>query len=228
MDLLSLTDILNHFQDDINTFRRGEDKFKSGRVLYFRLDSLTITAKVQATMKDKTYQVIIKLKSSGGIEETQCECPRGKWICSHIAAALIYAEKVGISKTDVPASWIKHPKKKLRQGTLLFSDLFPESKPEYKALTRPVTGEDILDFRKSLMDIGHKCGTAWVISPTVEVDAISGLPPFVQDILHLDELTIKEKLKCSEEQIRRVEESTRDQRNNPLWSKVRHLRLTAR
>jgi len=71
MDLLSLTDILNHFHDDINAFRRGEDKFKSGRVLYFYLDKLTITAKVQATMKDKTYKVIVSLKSTGGIDETQ-------------------------------------------------------------------------------------------------------------------------------------------------------------
>ena len=76
MDLLSLADILNHFHDDINAFRRGEDKFKSGRVLYFNLDKLTITAKVQATMKDKTYKVKVNLKSSGGIPEKQCECPR--------------------------------------------------------------------------------------------------------------------------------------------------------
>ena len=38
MDSLSLTDILNHFQYDVNAFRRIEDKFKSGRVLNFRLD----------------------------------------------------------------------------------------------------------------------------------------------------------------------------------------------
>ena len=228
MDLLSLTDILNHFHDDINAFRRGEDKFKSGRVLYFYLDKLTITAKVQATMKDKTYKVIVSLKSTGGIDETQCECPRGKWICSHIAAALIYAEKIGISKTDVPASWIKHPKKKLRQGALLFSDLFPESKPGYTALRKPISEEDILDFHASLMDADHKCGMAWVISPTLELDDNSGLPPFVRDLRHLDELALKKELICSEEQIKKAEENTRAQRNNPLWSKLRHLRLAAR
>ena len=36
-------------------------------------------------MEDKTYQVIIKLKWSGEMDEKQCECPRAKWICSHIA-----------------------------------------------------------------------------------------------------------------------------------------------
>ena len=120
MDLLSLADILNHFHDDIKAFHRGEDKFKSGRVLYSNLDKLAITAKVQATVKDKTYKVIVNLKSSGGIAETQCEFPRGKWICSHMAAALIYAEKVGISKTDVPALRIKHPTKKAEAGDITF------------------------------------------------------------------------------------------------------------
>ena len=73
--------------------------------------------------------------------------------------------------------WIKHPKKKLRQGTLLFNDLFPESKPGYLALTTPVTDENILDFHLSLMD-DHNCNTVWVISPTLKVDDKSGLPPF--------------------------------------------------
>ena len=115
------------------------------------------------------------MKSPGGIDETQCERPRGNWICSHIGVPLIYPEKIGTSKIDIPASWIKHPKKKPMQGTLHFSDLLPESKPEYTALTRPVTDEDILDFHSSLMDVGHECGMAWVISPTLEVGDMSGL-----------------------------------------------------
>ena len=130
---------------------------------------------MQATMKDKTYQVTIKLKTSDGVDETQCECYRGNWICSHIEVPLIYPEKISMLKRDIPASWIKHQTKKPRQGTLLFSDLFPETKPEYTALNRPVTDEDILDFHSSLMDVGHKCGMAWVISPTLEVGNTSGV-----------------------------------------------------
>eukprot|EP00795_Rhopilema_esculentum_P007364 gene7364-13100_t len=118
-------------------------------------------------------------------------------------------------------------KKKLKQGTLLFSDLFSKSKPGYTALNKPVSEEDILDFHSSLMDADHKCGTAWVISPTLELNDKSGLPSFVRDLLHLDVPSLKEELTCSEEQIKKVEEQTRDQRNNPLLSKLRHLRLAA-
>ena len=119
-------------------------------------------------------------------------------------------------------------KKKLKQGTLLFSDLFPESKPGYTALNKPRSEEGILDFHSSLMDPDHKCGTTWVISATLELDDKSGLLSFVRDLLHLDVPSLEEELTCSEEQIKKVEEQTRDQRNNPLWSKLRHLRLTAR
>ena len=62
----------------------------------------------------------------------------------------------------------------------------------------------------------------------LELDDKSGLPPFVRDLRHLDELALEKELICSEEQIKKAEENTRAQRNNPLWSKLRHLRLTAR
>ena len=70
----------------------------------------------------------------------------------------------------------------MKQGTLLFNDLFPESNPEYMgygALTRPVSVEGILDFRSSLVDVGHKCGTDWVINPTLEANDKSGLLSFL-------------------------------------------------
>ena len=98
----------------------------------------------------------------------------------------------------------------------------------YTALRKPISEEDILDFHASLMDADHKCGMAWVISPTFELYDKSRLPPFVRDLLHLDDLALKKELICSEEQIKKAEENTRAQRNNPLWSKLRRLRLTAR
>ena len=45
--------------------------------MYFHLDNLTIMAKVQATINDKTYQVNVHLKCLGCIDDTQCKCPRG-------------------------------------------------------------------------------------------------------------------------------------------------------
>ena len=103
-------------------------------------------------------------------------------------------------------------KEKLRQGALLFRDLFPESKPGYKVLSKHISKEDILNLHAALMDAHHTCGMAWVISPTLQLDDKSGLPPFVWDLLHLDELALKEELICSEEQIKKAEENTQAQK----------------
>ena len=81
------------FCEDIRTFSR-EEKFKSNRVLYYDLHDYLIISKVQASMKDKSYGVSITLKEEGGIKSATCECPRGKWICSHMAAAMIYMQKI--------------------------------------------------------------------------------------------------------------------------------------
>ena len=58
---------------------------------------------------------MLTVDGSGGIACAHCECPRGNWICSHMAATAIYANKKGLSKTDLPNSWIARPKKHLNQ-----------------------------------------------------------------------------------------------------------------
>ena len=116
-EIITLAGIFEYFKDDVNTIRKGELKFKSDFVLDLRIDDLTVNAKVRASMKDKCYSVSLTIDGSGGIKQATCQCPRGKWICSHIAAASVYVNKKGFSKTDLPNSWIARSKKPLLKSS---------------------------------------------------------------------------------------------------------------
>ena len=112
---ISLTGILQFFGADENTIRKGELKFTSGFVLDLRICDFILSAKVRASMKDKSYSVSLTINGSGGINKATCECPRGNLVCSHMAAVAIFANKQGLSKTDLPTSWITRPKKAAKQ-----------------------------------------------------------------------------------------------------------------
>ena len=88
---------------------------------------------------------MLTVDGSGGIACAHCECPRGNWICSHMAATAIYANKKDLSKTDLPNSWIACPKKHLNQQVNTVSSLFPSNKLDFTAISREVSAGDI-DF----------------------------------------------------------------------------------
>jgi len=101
-----------------------------------------VNAKVRASMKDKSYSVSMRIDGCGGIKQVTCLCPRGKWICSHMAAASVYVNKKGFSKTDLPNSWIARPKKAAKQEEKTISDLFPHQRPHFKGISRNVEESD--------------------------------------------------------------------------------------
>ena len=86
-----------------------------------------MNAKVRASMKDKSCSVSLTIDGSGRIKQATCDCPRGKWICSHMAAASVYVNKKGFSKTDLPKSWIACPKKAAKQEVKAISDPEPRA-----------------------------------------------------------------------------------------------------
>ena len=76
----------------------------------------TINGKIRASMRDRCYAMSLKVNCDGNIlNNGSCECPRGSWICSHIDATAIYANRLGLSKTDLPNSWIARPKTAAKQ-----------------------------------------------------------------------------------------------------------------
>ena len=140
-EIITFAGITNFFKEDLNTIAKGELKYKADFVLELRIHEFTIRGKVRASMKDKSYSVHI-VDGDGGITEGQCECPRENWICSHMAACAIYVNKKGMSKTDLPNSWIAKPRKAARCDSKPFIDHFPSPKPGYRATSRHFSEDD--------------------------------------------------------------------------------------
>ena len=132
-------------------------------MLDLRLVDYLITAKVQASMKDKSYAVSLTVSRDGGILSAVCQCPRGTWICSHMAAAAI--NRTGLSKTDLPSSWIAKPKKATKIDSQAIADFFPHPKPSYRATSRKATQQDKEFFHRKLAEAKSDCPFQWMSGP---------------------------------------------------------------
>ena len=138
-EVITLSGIMEFFKGDLNSVMKGESKYKAGFVLELKVTEFMIKAQVRASMKGKSYIVSLTVDGDGGISKGKCDCPRGKWICGHMAATSIYANKKGLSKTDLPNFWIARPKKAAKLDTKPFVEYFPSPRTTYKATSRPVS-----------------------------------------------------------------------------------------
>ena len=62
--------------------------------------------------------------------------------CCNMATVAIFVNKQGLSKTDLPNSWIVRPTKLAKQDQRTVSDLFSHPRPNYKATSRRISQED--------------------------------------------------------------------------------------
>ena len=231
-EIITLAGILNYFKADINAIRKGELKFKSDFVLHLRIEDLTVNAKVRASMKDKSYNMSTTIDRCGGIKQTTCQCPRGKWICSHMAATSVYVNKKGFSKTDLPNSWITRPKKAAKQEEKTISHFFPHQRPHFKGISRNVeeSNKKIL-FEK--LSASAACPMQWFIGPEppseVQGERFLYEPGQIHELLELfkeSQDKFFEKCSVSKDQIAWLAENSNEQRKSNLWGKHRYLRLT--
>ena len=181
-------------------------------------------------MKDSSYKVGLKTDGKGAILSCSCECPRGEWICSHMAAAAIYANKKGFSKTDLLSSWIARPRKHKKQSEKVKTTdaYFTSSKPGYRATTRPVTEEDKAAFLNDLKDNDVDCPFRWLLSPETMEFIDPSAPPFIEDLLPLFASNMDmflQKIQGTQEQRKWVAEKTKDQRQSHFWGRYRRLIL---
>ena len=85
---------------------------------------------------------------------------------SYYAAAAIYVNKKGLSKTDLPNLWIARRKTSGKQtGTRTMQQLFPSPKPLFKAVKRSVTQEDKNLFYQKLSNFNVDCPFHWILAP---------------------------------------------------------------
>ena len=102
---------------------KGELKYKANFLLDLNLHKYTINANVRASMRNKSSTVALNVNGDCKILKGRCECPHGNWICSHLAATAIYANKKGISLTFLPNSWIAELKNATKVEVKEFTDL---------------------------------------------------------------------------------------------------------
>lgn len=231
IEIITLAGVFSYFADDLEVIRKAELKIKCNHVMIQNLEEFDIKAKVRASMKDKTYSVTVTVDGMGGISGATCECPRGKWVCSHMAAVAIYANKHGLSKTDLPNSWIHHPKKATKENLKPFHDIFPPTKQQYSALPRKVNAEDRLFLQEQLLHTNVRCPMMWITGPDPCSPPISScnIIESICDIFQTfkdDKYTFLKLCEVDDNQIKIVSERTRLQRMSKLWGKMRKHRVT--
>ena len=170
------------------------------------------------------------MSGDGGILSAVCQCPRGNWICSHMAAAAIFANRKGLSKTDFPSSWIAKPKKAAKIDSKAIADFFPHPKPSYRATSRKATQQDKEFFHRKLAEANSDCPFQWMSGPEPGAPVQSPEAPcLIEDILNIffsDKAAFIVKCKVSAEQIAWLALRTVGQRSSQLCGTLRRLRLT--
>lgn len=169
------------------------------------------------------------------IKNTECECPRGEFKCSHAAAIFIYGIH-NLSRTDLECQWKRKRKAESVQSA---SQMFPAppKKKDYSPLARDPSREDRMWLYSELKRYGKFTGTCWILSP--EPQPATPLPiKTIEDIIYSEGFLMastKEKqleylienAKVEERTINVVSTLTAGQRNSPAWHQARRGRLTA-
>ena len=228
-EVISLAGLATFFKDDTNCIAKGEIKFKNGYVLEVKMLGMQISAQVQASMGDRSYKVTLTIDGSGNIISGNCGCARGDWLCSHMAGTAIYVNKNGVSKTDLPNSWISRPRTATKSvSNIHIKDHFPmpAQRKSYNASSRPVDANDL----KFLYEKLNSCSLKWMLGPEPKT-AVKNVnePESIEDILEIfmsDKNRFIDMCKVSQEQIAWVAQNTKDQRKSLLWGRLRRLRLT--
>ncbi|PFX25694.1 hypothetical protein AWC38_SpisGene9688 [Stylophora pistillata] len=235
MASLSICSLVSFFSGERKSLDRGENHFKSDHVQSFIYSRGVIKGEVQASMKNKDYKVTIYLDENLEIKNTECECPRGEFKCSHAAAIFIYGIH-NLSRTDLECQWKRKRKAESVQSA---SQMFPAppKKKDYSPLARDPSREDRMWLYSELKRYGKFTGTCWILSP--EPQPATPLPiKTIEDIIYSEGFLMastKEKqleylienAKVEERTINVVSTLTAGQRNSPAWHQARRGRLTA-
>ena len=230
-EIITLSGLVTFFRDDPNCIERGEAKYNADYVLEVRLKDYEVLSSVRSTFRDRSYKTTLSIDGKGGIKSACCDCPRGNWLCSHMATTAIYVNKKGFSKTDLPNSWIARPKTKSKENEVkTMEDFFKSPKPKYRATSRSVTVDDKAAFYRDLSQADVDCPFRWLLSPEVEKIVEPAAPPLIGDLLPYFASSKEDfisRAKVSPAQQLWVAERTKDQRKSQYWGLYRRLRLTA-
>ena len=98
------------------------------------------------------------------IVNTECECPRGSYKCSHAAALFIHGIH-NLSRTDIECSW---KKQKVPVVVKSISEMYPPP-TNYNPLEKEVEQAKAV-FYKDLKAYSQFTGLGWILSPEPKRD----------------------------------------------------------
>ncbi|XP_022184248.2 uncharacterized protein LOC111043570 [Nilaparvata lugens] len=162
-----LAEIARYFKNKHNTVDRGEVAVNSNHVLSIDYDVANKRLKgvVQASIPNKTYNVMIDYDAEMMVQNAECSCTRERFKCHHIAALMIYAFKhMSATATSGHAE-----SSTTEEDTLIrVEDIFP--KIEFQPFDEPLSDEAIKEFKENLEKSGMNIGFTWLLSDEPEPD----------------------------------------------------------
>ena len=163
-EVISLAGMIRYFKDNDSLIEKGNIKYANGYVLKVKILDMDIEGVVRSSMGDKSYAVNISIDGNRNILNSSCGCYRGTWLCTHVAATAVYVNKTGVSKTDLPNSWLTRPKKASKAiSRVKLTDYFPisEKKKTYSAAKGSPNEEDLCYLHQNL----HSCSLKLILNP---------------------------------------------------------------
>ncbi|XP_030758057.1 uncharacterized protein LOC115883790 [Sitophilus oryzae] len=105
--VLKFSSIMNYFSgaDEIKLISRGENAVESNHIksFHFVANLGLLKGEIHASMRDRVDNVQVELNEDS-IRKSECNCPRGQYLCHHVAALCIYGH-YNISVTDTECRW---------------------------------------------------------------------------------------------------------------------------
>ncbi|KAG5864637.1 hypothetical protein JTB14_023426 [Gonioctena quinquepunctata] len=165
------------------------------------------------------------------IESADCTCPRGQFMCHHMAALAIFGH-YNVSVTDKACTWSSKKEAPSTSEVKRITQLYPTK--VHRSTERDLTVQEIEGFKDKLKMFDGAVGFTWLFSSELEANTES-LVVGIEDVIFdetyfktVDEMKyICEKLQMSHEKILKVAELTIGQAQNEKWLVCRKHRLTA-
>ncbi|VEN48783.1 unnamed protein product [Callosobruchus maculatus] len=228
--VLRFSVIVNFFKEEEKLISRGENAVESGHVTDMIFDSqlLVLRGNVHASMRDRIYKVELKLDADKEIMDATCTCPRGQYMCHHMAALAIFGYQ-NISVTDVSCQWSK--KKPVGDNVKTIKELFPKVK-DHRSVADAIPDSKVDEFKQKLSIYKNAVGFCWLLKDDPKVvDEILDVESlvFAEDYLKAQdkEAYLIDKLKMDQHKIENVALKTTGQAENDMWLVARKNRLTS-
>ncbi|KAJ8972176.1 hypothetical protein NQ314_000306 [Rhamnusium bicolor] len=169
----------------------------------------------------------VNLFKDGAIKDASCTCPRGQYLCHHVAAVCLFGHH-NISVTDVECRWAA---KKSKEEEVKTIDEIYMGKGHVSCDTR-LTEAEITNFCTTLQQYGTAVGFTWLLGPepTTVLNLITDVEDFIFSEAYFaagdKQKCFLEKMKVSPEQIKKICSMTVGQYKNENWLICRKNRLT--